>query len=97
MACKMTIMNVNVEEGDEVNLVRDVRARSNVCYKCGEMGHFQRDCQYDGDKPSSDKTPLKQTISDANDPVVGKWMTNLVATTPVTAKAMQGFIKLYSP
>ena len=59
MAHKMTIMNVNVEEGEEVNLVRDARARSNACYKCGEMGHFQCDCQYDGDKPSSDKTPLK--------------------------------------
>ena len=38
-------------------------------FKCGEMGHFQRDCQYDGDKPSSDTTPQKQTL-DANDPVV---------------------------
>ena len=56
------------------------------------MGHFQRDCQYDGDKPSSDKAPLKQTTTDANDPVVGKWMTNLVATTPVTAKAMQSLL-----
>ena len=92
MACKMTIMNVNVEESEEVNLVRDARARSNACYKCGEMGHFQCDCQYDGDKPSSDKTPLKQTTIDANDPVVGKWMTNLVATTPVTAKAMQSLL-----
>ena len=92
MAYKMTIMNVNVEEGDEVNLVRDARARSNACYKCGEMGHFQHDCQYDGDKPSSDKQPLKQTATDANDPVVGKWMTNLVATTPVTAKAMQSLL-----
>ena len=54
-----------------------------------EMGHFQRDCQYDGDKPSADKTPPKQTDAEAYDPVVGKWMTNLVATTPVTAKAMQ--------
>ena len=92
MAHKMTIMNVNVENEDEVNLVRDARARSNACYKCGEMGHFQRDCQYDGDKPSSDKTPLKQTTTDTNDPVVGKWMTNLVATTPVTAKAMQSLL-----
>ena len=92
MACKTTIMNVNVEESEEVNLVRDARARSNACYKCGEMGHFQRDCQYDGDKPSSDKTPLKQTTIDANDPVVGKWMTNLVATTPVTTKAMQSLL-----
>ena len=92
MARKTTIMNVNVEDDDEVNLVRDARARSNACYKCGEMGHFQRDCQYDGDKPSSDKQPLKQTASDAYDPVVGKWMTNLVATTPVTAKAMQSLL-----
>ena len=92
MACKTTIMNVNVEEDDEVNLVRDARARSNACFKCGEMGHFQQYCQYDGDKPSDDKQPLKQTASDAYDPVVGKWMTNLVATTPVTAKAMQSLL-----
>ena len=26
---------------------------------------------------------------DSFDPVVGKWMTNLVATTPITAKAMK--------
>ena len=26
---------------------------------------------------------------DPYDPVVGKWMTNLVATTPITAKAMK--------
>ena len=38
------------------------------------------------------KTPLKQTAMDANDPVVGKWMTNLVATMPVTAKAMQSLL-----
>ena len=91
MAHKTTIMNVNVENEEEVNFVKDARARSNACFKCGEMGHFQRDCQYDGDKPSSDKTPQKQTL-DANDPVVGKWMTNLVATTPVTAKAMQSLL-----
>ena len=38
------------------------------------------------------RQPLKQTTSDAYDPVVGKWMTNLVATTPVTAKAMQNLL-----
>ena len=91
-AHKTTIMNVNVEEDDEVNLVKDARARSNACFKCGEMGHFQRDCQYDGDKPSSDKQTPKQSATDSYDPVVGKWMTNLVATTPVTAKAMQSLL-----
>ena len=40
MAQKTTIMNVNIEEEDEVNFVKDARARSNACFKCGEMGHF---------------------------------------------------------
>ena len=29
---------------------------------------------------------------DSYDPVVGKWITNLVATTPITAKAMQSLV-----
>ena len=69
-------------------LFKDVRARSNACYKCGEMGHFQRDCKYDGDKPSDSRQEQDGTI-DSYDPVVGKWMINLVATTPITAKAMK--------
>ena len=88
MAQKTSIMNVDIDIEDEVNLVRDVRARSNACYKCGEMGHFQRDCKYDGDKPS-DNRPDQDAGSDTYDPIVGKWMTNLVATTPITAKAMK--------
>ena len=35
-------MNVDVDTEDEINLIKDVRARSKACYKCGEMGHFQR-------------------------------------------------------
>ena len=81
-------MNVDVDTEDEVNLIKDVRARSNACYKCGEMGHFQRDCKYDGDKPSNNKQEQDGNF-DSYDPVVGKWMTNLVATTPITAKAMK--------
>ena len=81
-------MNVDVDPEEEINLIKDVRARSNACYKCGEMGHFQRDCKYDGDKPSGSKQEQKG-ISDSYDPVVGKWMTNLVATTPITSKAMK--------
>ena len=81
-------MNVDVDTEEEINLIKDVRARSNACYKCGEMGHFQRDCKYDGDKPSDNK-PDQDSSSDAYDPVVGKWMTNLVATTPIMAKAMK--------
>ena len=52
------------------------------------MGHFQRDCKYDGDKPS-DNWQEQDGNLDSYDPVVGKWMTNLVASTPITAKAMK--------
>ena len=55
------------------------------------MGHFQRDCQYNGDKPSDSQT-TGQTSTDSYDPVVGKWMTSLVATPPITAKAMQSLL-----
>ena len=88
MAQKTAVMNVDVDVEDEINVIRDVRARSNACYKCGEMGHFQRDCKYDGDKLSNNK-PDQDGNSDTYDPVVGKWMTNLVATTPIMAKAMK--------
>ena len=81
-------MKIEVDADDEVNLIKDVRARSNACYKCGEMGHFQRDCKYDGDK-SMDGQQEQEGSFDSYDPVVGKWMTNLVATTPITAKAMK--------
>ena len=88
MAQKTTDMNVEVDTDDEVNLIKDVRARSNACYKCGEMGHFQRDCKYDGDKPM-DGQQEQEGLFDSYGPVVGKLMTTLVATTPITAKAMK--------
>ena len=56
------------------------------------MGHFQRDCKYNGDKPiDNQQAQGGQSPFDSYDPVVGMWMTNLVATTPITAKAMKTF------
>ena len=85
MVRRTTVMNVDVDTYDKVNLIKDVRGRSN---ECGEMGHFQRDCKYDGDKPTDGRQEQDGSF-DSYDPVVEKWMTNLVATTPITAKAMK--------
>ena len=90
MAQRTTVMNVNLDLDDEINFIKDARARLNACYKCGEVGHFQRDCKYDGDKPTdSQQAQGGQSSFDCYDPVVGKWMTNLIATTPITAMAMK--------
>ena len=88
MAHRMTVMNVEIDANDEVNLIKDARARSYACYKCEEVGHFQRDCKHDGNKPT-DGWQEQEGSFDFYDPVVGKWMTNLVATTPITAKDMK--------
>ena len=88
MAHKTTVMNMEIDADDEVSLIKDARARSNACYKCGEVGHFQRDSKYDGDKPT-DGWQEQEGSFNPYDPVVGKWVTNLVATTPITAKAMK--------
>ena len=34
MAHKKTVMNVEIDADDEINLIKDARARSNACYKC---------------------------------------------------------------
>ena len=52
MAWRTTVMNIDLDGHKEINFIKDVRARSNACYKGGEVGHFQRDCKYEGDKPT---------------------------------------------
>ena len=83
-------MNINLEGDGKINLTKDARARSNACYKHGEVGHFQRDCKYDGDKSTDNQQAQGgQSPLDSYHPIVAKWVTNLVATTPITAKAMK--------
>ena len=90
MARRTTVMNIDLDGDEEINLIIDVRARLNACCKCGEVGHFQRDCKYDGDKPTDNQQAQGgQSPFNSYDPVVGKWMTNLVATIPITVKAIK--------
>ena len=42
MAGKINIMQAEINETD---VVKDTRARLNICWGCGEMGHFYEDCQ----------------------------------------------------
>ena len=42
MARKMNMMQAEINETD---VVKDTRARSNICWGCGEIGHFYKDCQ----------------------------------------------------
>ena len=88
MARRTTVMNADVDTDNGGGLIGDVGAGSNACCRCGEMGHFQGDCGYGGDKPT-DGWQEHDGSFDSYDPVVGKWMTNLVATTPIAAKAMK--------
>ena len=41
MARKINIMQAEINKTD---IVKDTRARSNICWGCGEIGHFYKDC-----------------------------------------------------
>ena len=72
MARRTTVMNIDLDEEEDINLIKDARARSNACYKCRVVGHFQRDCKYDGDKPTdSQQAQGGQSSINSYDPVGG--------------------------
>ena len=91
MAHKTTVMNVEVYADDEVHLIKDIRARLNACYKCREVGHFQRDCKYDRDK-ATDGQQEQEGSYDSYDPIVGKWMTNIGGHHTHYGKSYEEFI-----
>ena len=51
MALRTMVMNIDLEGDEKLNHITDERARLNAYYKFGEVGHFQRDCKYDGVNP----------------------------------------------
>ena len=79
-------MNVNVEDNDDVNLCQRCKGPDQMyVINVERWDIFQRDCKYDGDRPAEEG----QASFDSYNPVIGKWMTNLVATIPITVKAMK--------
>ena len=59
MARKINIMQVEVNETD---VVKDTRARSNICWGCEEIGHFYKDCQNPNKRQFRDKMKQRKNL-----------------------------------
>ena len=74
------------EDNDEIceinQINRDNKARNNACWKCGEVGHFSREC------------PLNETKdTNTQDRYAGKIQYTYTGSTPVTEKMWQDLMK----
>ena len=56
MARRVNIMQAEI---NETEVKKDLRARSNICWGCGEVGHFYRDCRNPNKRQYRDK--MKQS------------------------------------
>ena len=59
MAQKINIMQAEI---NETEVVKDTRARSNICWGCGEIGHFYKDCQNPNKQQYQDKMKQKKNL-----------------------------------
>ena len=55
-------------EVNEIEVVKDIRARSNICWDCGEIGHFYKDCRNPNKRQYWDQMKQKWILS-----LNGKW------------------------
>ena len=49
-------------EVNETEVVKDTRARSNICWGCGEIGHFHKDCRNPNKRQYRDQMKQKQSL-----------------------------------
>ena len=59
MAWRVNIMQAEV---NETEVVKDTRARSNICCSCGEIGHFYKDCQNPNKRQYRDQMKQKRSL-----------------------------------
>ena len=56
MARKINVMQAEI---NETKVVKDTRARSNICWGCGKIGHFYKDCRNPNKRQYRDKMKQK--------------------------------------
>ena len=61
--------------------IKDNRARSNACSRCGGIRHFHKD--YPTSLPSQESDKKDQSPSDTS-PIIGHMSYRLTASTPIT-------------
>ena len=59
MARRVNIMQAEV---NETEVVKDTRARSNICWGCGEIGHFYKDCRNPNKRQYWDQMKQKRSL-----------------------------------
>ena len=59
MAWKINIMQAEI---NETEVMKDTRARSNICWGCGEIGHFYKDCWNPNKRQYRDKIKQKKNL-----------------------------------
>ena len=75
--------NEDDNEMCEINQInRDNKARNNACWKCGEVGHFSRECPLNEKKDTN--------IQDRS---AGKIQHTYTGSTPVTEKMWQDLMR----
>ena len=60
MARKINIMQAEVNETDAVKVTR---ARSNICWGCGEIGHLYKDCRNPNKRQFRDKMKQRKNLN----------------------------------
>ena len=59
IARKINIMQAEINETD---VVKDTRARLNICWGCREIGHFYKDCRNPNKQQYQDKMTQKKNL-----------------------------------
>ena len=59
MAQRVNIMQAKI---NETEVVKDTRARSNICWGCGKIGHFYKDCRNPNKRQYWDQMKQKRSL-----------------------------------